>query len=329
MSTGGIIDFQGNNKNPREAKNLIIKDYENRLEELEKGGGSSVEVVQTTGQSTTAVMSQKATTDAIEAGGSSVEVVQTTGQSTTAVMSQKATTDAIAAGGGGSSVTVLETDTDIQSWTSSDPLQYTITPEIGQKLINHEKVFVHIPNKGGLFPGRLLELVPDIKINNNGAIVAIESSVWKLIGAWENFVYILDLVSPIYLPVTTTTQFEVNFVDQMNQTPLYTAIPLTRLESNILGQALTLTDYYDPMGQDFNLSPAGGNLSNSQLFAATIYGLETLRLRSYTDTLTSVPTSSTKGILGQIYRYNGELYVCVNYQYGTGYTWVKLNVTSV
>ena len=89
-------------------------------------GGSDINVVQSMGQSTTDVMSQKAVTDSlankastsyvqgnplgsgtttltklkvgntiynVPQGGSSVNVVQTTGQSTTAVMSQKAVTD--------------------------------------------------------------------------------------------------------------------------------------------------------------------------------------------------------------------------------------------
>ena len=89
-------------------------------------GGSDINVVQSMGQSTTDVMSQKAVTDSlankastsyvqgnplgsgtttltklkvgntiynVPQGGSSVNVAQTTGQSTTAVMSQKAVTD--------------------------------------------------------------------------------------------------------------------------------------------------------------------------------------------------------------------------------------------
>lgn len=76
---------------------------------------SKVDVVQTTGQSTSAVMSQKAVTDAI-AEGSGVNVVQTTGQSVTDVMSQKAVTDALASAGG---VNVVQTEgqstTDVMS----------------------------------------------------------------------------------------------------------------------------------------------------------------------------------------------------------------------
>ena len=55
---------------------------------------SEITVVQSTGQSTTDVMSQKAVTDAIVAGGS-IEVTQETGTSTTAVMSQNAVTNAV------------------------------------------------------------------------------------------------------------------------------------------------------------------------------------------------------------------------------------------
>ena len=53
-------------------------------------------VVQTAGSSTTSVMSQKATTDAIAAGsGGGIVVTQSTGSSTTSVMSQNAVTLAI------------------------------------------------------------------------------------------------------------------------------------------------------------------------------------------------------------------------------------------
>ncbi|MGL5012921.1 MAG: hypothetical protein ACRC6V_01355, partial [Bacteroidales bacterium] len=81
----------------------------------EGGGGSSVEVLQTTGQSSTATMSQKASTDSFElkgtaysktesdsryetkgGGGSDITIEQTTGQSTSSVMSQKAVTDELA-----------------------------------------------------------------------------------------------------------------------------------------------------------------------------------------------------------------------------------------
>ena len=54
---------------------------------------TKVEVVQETGQSTEAVMSQKAVTDALEA--SSVDIVQGTGNSTEKVMSQDAVTRAL------------------------------------------------------------------------------------------------------------------------------------------------------------------------------------------------------------------------------------------
>ena len=85
------------------------------------GDGSSIEIAQTTGQSTTSVMSQKAVTDAINKSNSDINITlnatnttlegkvdknqikQTTGQSITDTMSQKAITDAIASSGGGSS----------------------------------------------------------------------------------------------------------------------------------------------------------------------------------------------------------------------------------
>lgn len=56
-------------------------------------GGSSVNVVQTTGSSTTDVMSQNAVTNALASAGPTV--VQTTGTSTTDVMSQNAVTDLV------------------------------------------------------------------------------------------------------------------------------------------------------------------------------------------------------------------------------------------
>ena len=90
-----------------------------KLQDNLGGGGSSVTVVQTTGTSTTDVMSQDAVTTALASkqgtlsagtgvditndvisvtggGGSSVTVVQTTGTSTTDVMSQNAVTTALA-----------------------------------------------------------------------------------------------------------------------------------------------------------------------------------------------------------------------------------------
>ncbi len=58
------------------------------------GSGSGVDVVQTTGTSTTSVMSQDAVTKAIDAAKVTV-TQETTGESTTEVMSQKATITAI------------------------------------------------------------------------------------------------------------------------------------------------------------------------------------------------------------------------------------------
>lgn len=63
--------------------------------ELNNGKLDKGSVMQSTGTSTTAVMSQKAVTDAIAAKGNNINVVQATGASTTDVMSQKAVTDAI------------------------------------------------------------------------------------------------------------------------------------------------------------------------------------------------------------------------------------------
>lgn len=59
------------------------------------GGGSGVTITQTPGQSTTAVMSQKAVTDALAGAGSGI-LYPATGQNTDGAMTQKATTDALA-----------------------------------------------------------------------------------------------------------------------------------------------------------------------------------------------------------------------------------------
>ena len=105
MENGGIIDFQGKNKLPREAKNIKIEDYEKRLEALEKGGGGSgVEVVQETGQSTTAVMSQKAVTDALGnkqdtlQAGSNITIENNTINATDTTYSSFTGTDGVTAG---------------------------------------------------------------------------------------------------------------------------------------------------------------------------------------------------------------------------------------
>ena len=57
--------------------------------------GDSVEVVQSTGNSTTSVMSQKAVSDALSTKVGKTDITQSTGTSTTSVMSQKAVTDII------------------------------------------------------------------------------------------------------------------------------------------------------------------------------------------------------------------------------------------
>ena len=59
--------------------------------------GESVEVVQSTGTSTTDVMSQKAVNDALSTKVDKTDIVQSTGTSETAVMSQKASTDSFIA----------------------------------------------------------------------------------------------------------------------------------------------------------------------------------------------------------------------------------------
>lgn len=90
-----IDDLLDDKVDKEQGKGLSTNDYttddKNKLSLIEDEANKTV-VVQSTGQSTTSVMSQKAVTDAIIAGGG-VEVTQTTGQSTTAVMSQKAVTD--------------------------------------------------------------------------------------------------------------------------------------------------------------------------------------------------------------------------------------------
>lgn len=90
----------------------VIDEVNRQGEEIEEIVQEKIEVYQTTGDSNTGVMSQKATTDALDdkpsrdevtdalAGKADVNivpnVVQTTGQGTFSVMSQKATTDALA-----------------------------------------------------------------------------------------------------------------------------------------------------------------------------------------------------------------------------------------
>ena len=56
---------------------------------------SKTDITQSTGTSTTAVMSQKAVSDALSTKVDKSDIVQSTGTSTTAVMSQKAVTDII------------------------------------------------------------------------------------------------------------------------------------------------------------------------------------------------------------------------------------------
>lgn len=82
----------------REVKSIIVN-QEPQQTNIKGGGGGTgnvgnVNIVQTTGSSTTDVMSQKAVTNALqEISNNNVEIVQYLGDSTTKVMSQKATTD--------------------------------------------------------------------------------------------------------------------------------------------------------------------------------------------------------------------------------------------
>lgn len=88
--TSWLIDFNG-----------AMEKIDANIYEVSQSSGSSINVVQTTGTSTTDVMSQKAVTDqlAAKADTSAIptmpNVLQGTGQSETDVMSQKAVSDAI------------------------------------------------------------------------------------------------------------------------------------------------------------------------------------------------------------------------------------------
>lgn len=82
----------------RYVKEVVVNNQKEVERDTSKGGSTmqngDVSVVQTTGNSTTSVMSQKAVTDALKAIGSNdVEVTQYMGQSTEKVMSQKAVTN--------------------------------------------------------------------------------------------------------------------------------------------------------------------------------------------------------------------------------------------
>lgn len=78
-----------------------LTDFNGAMEKIDaaiyEASQMGVEVVQTTGTSTTSVMSQNAVTEAINniPTPPSITIDQTTGQSTTSVMSQKAVTDAL------------------------------------------------------------------------------------------------------------------------------------------------------------------------------------------------------------------------------------------
>ena len=88
-SEGRIIQY---------VKEVVVNNQKEVERDTSKGGSTTqnndISVVQTTGGSTTKVMSQKAVTDALKAiDGNDVEVTQYMGQSTEKVMSQKAVTD--------------------------------------------------------------------------------------------------------------------------------------------------------------------------------------------------------------------------------------------
>lgn len=121
------------------------------------GGGGSINYDQSTGQSTTSAMSQKATTDAINGLNTALSnsisqvenkipaVLTETGTSETATMSQKAITDAINAGGGGSEITG-----NVYHQIGNEPYTVTttatqigtnITLEAGKYLITHNLAY--------------------------------------------------------------------------------------------------------------------------------------------------------------------------------------------
>lgn len=83
----------------RYVNEVVVNEQKNSSENSKRGDGSStqnnsVDIVQTTGDSITKVMSQKAVTDALkDIEGNDVEVTQYMGQSTKKVMSQKSVTD--------------------------------------------------------------------------------------------------------------------------------------------------------------------------------------------------------------------------------------------
>lgn len=88
-SEGKIIQY---------VKEVVVNNQKEAERDTSKGGATTqngdISVVQTTGSSTTSVMSQKAVTDALKAiDGNDVEVTQYMGQSTEKVMSQKAVTN--------------------------------------------------------------------------------------------------------------------------------------------------------------------------------------------------------------------------------------------
>lgn len=99
IHTGAVIDAAVSAVTAGEAgiQGVKVNGTELTPDEDNKVDVTVPSVVQSTGQSTTNVMSQKAVTDAI-AGGGGVTVVQTIGSSTTSVMSQNAVTEVSVSG---------------------------------------------------------------------------------------------------------------------------------------------------------------------------------------------------------------------------------------
>ncbi len=105
--------------------------------------GEGVSIVQTTGDSTEDVMSQKAVTDALNEH-KGVNVVQTTGDSETDVMSQKAVTEALKSGGGGTSINVVqETGDSTEDVMSQNAVTVAIKASHGSGNVITESVNAH------------------------------------------------------------------------------------------------------------------------------------------------------------------------------------------
>lgn len=122
----------------------------------ESGGGGTISYDQSTGQSSTSAMSQKATTDAINGLNTTLNnsitqvenkipaVLTETGTSETATMSQKAITDAINAGGGGSEIsgrTYSQISSAYIFTNTPTKIGETITLQPGKYLITHNYTY--------------------------------------------------------------------------------------------------------------------------------------------------------------------------------------------